>query len=264
MRWLGKSPASDFIRSCLIASEAGIPYKLQSSIYDPFVHIPRKNLPQNSTDIEMTIPKAAAFHGFCFLLHTIFSYGNPMPTQAEQQLEPRIIMATPAPRLERRDRLHKRGYVDVCASGQTTDCPLIGVDQVTEVNSGKYVPVCDDNGSCRWIGYADPTSDLGGAETYSIVTSSEVEYVVPVVVGSPPEVVPPPPPAVPEILEPPMECKVPLSFDINNALSMFSTASTLISWLGQIGDFDFAAASATSDPSAGGVGDESCTSTETE
>lgn len=155
--------------------------------------------------------------------------------------------------------MQKRGYVPICPSGQVTGCPSIGINEITSVDGGQYIPECDSNGSCHWIGYATPTISISGSTTYELVTSTGEVYVVPVpiipIVG---EIIPPPPPLPPADLpeaeegepvedpDPDLDStSLPLSFDPAPFSSAFQVVSTLIDWWGQFGDFDFSAESST-------------------
>lgn len=209
---------------------------------------------------------------------------NPMAARVEHQLRPRDFMPTPAPQLGKR-ALQKRDYVPVCPSGQTTNCPSIGINEITSQDGGHYIPECDSNGSCQWIGYATPTDPISGSSTYELVTSTGEVYAVPVpiipIVG---EILPPPPPPPPADLppveeeeeptedpDPEVDCtSLPLSFDPAPFSSAFQVASTLIDWWGQFGDFDFSAESSTvsaqgpsSTQSPTSTQDPSCVSYET-
>lgn len=180
-----------------------------------------------------------------------------MATPLVHQLRPRELIPTPAPRLGKRT-LQKRGYVPICPSGQTTGCPSIGINEITSVPGGQYIPECDSNGSCHWIGYATPTDPISGSSTYELVTSTGEVYVVPVPIVPIVGAVPPPPPVPPpadlppaeegepvEDPDPEVDCtSLPMSFDAAPFSSAFAVASTLIDWWGQFGDFDFSAESA--------------------
>lgn len=182
---------------------------------------------------------------------------NPMATHLVHQLRPRDIMPTPAPQPGKR-ALRKRDYVPVCPSGQVTGCPSIGINEITSVPDGQYIPECDSNGSCHWIGYATPTISISGSTTYELVTSTGDVYVVPVPIIPIVGLIPPPPPPPPPVDLPPAEegepvedpdpavdcTSLPLSFDAAPFTSAFQVASTLIDWWGQFGDFDFSAESA--------------------
>ena len=180
-----------------------------------------------------------------------------MATHVVHQLRPRDFMPTPAPQLSKRV-LQKRDYVPVCPSGQVTGCPSIGINEIASVDGGQYIPECDSNDSCHWIGYATPTDPISGSTTYELITSTGEVYAVPIpiipIVGE----IPPPPPLPPGDLppaeegepvedpDPEVDCtSLPLSFNAAPFSSAFQVASTLIDWWGQFGDFDFSAESAT-------------------
>lgn len=88
-------------------------------------------------------------------------------------------------------------WVEVCPTpGATTGCDYIAIhDVVAEPNGGHYIPACDSNNDCQYIGYVEPNSTIVGSTSYQLHTSKGKSYIVPVPIVLPPgEPVPLPPP----------------------------------------------------------------------
>ena len=97
--------------------------------------------------------------------------------------------------VERGFPLFKRKYIEACPTpGVSSGCQLIGIDEVLGTQGGHYVPTCDDEGNCHYIGYADPTYEIDGPTSAEVTTSSGDVYAFPVPLFPPIEEPPPPPP----------------------------------------------------------------------
>ena len=102
--------------------------------------------------------------------------------------------------------LARRDWVEVCPTiGNTSGCKVIAVDQIlSEPNGGHYVPECDANGSCHYIGYAEPTGyTITGATSYEVTSAADGDiFIVPLPIPLPtPELLPVPIP----LPEPPVD-----------------------------------------------------------
>ena len=108
----------------------------------------------------------------------------------------------------------RANWVEVCPTpGNTSDCKVIAVDQIlSEPNGGHYVPECDANGSCHYIGYAEPTGyTITGTTSYELTSAAGGDiFIVPLPVPLPPPellpipIPPPEPPAdIPDAPEDP-------------------------------------------------------------
>ena len=129
--------------------------------------------------------------------------------------------------------LAKRGnWVEVCPTpGTTSGCKVIAVDQIlSEPNGGHYVPECDANGSCHYIGYAEPTGyTITGATSYELTSAAGGDiFIVPLPIPLPPPellpipIAPPEPPAdIPDASEDPN-----LSLDFSQPPATTTTTTT--------------------------------------
>ena len=111
-------------------------------------------------------------------------------------------------------------WVEVCPTpGNTSGCKVIAVDQIlSDPNGGHYVPECDANGSCHYIGYADPTGyTITGQTSYELTSAAGGDiFIVPLPIPLPPPEllpVPIPPPEVPaDIPDAPEDPNLSLDF----------------------------------------------------
>ena len=110
------------------------------------------------------------------------------------------VASTPAPAPAKTTSpiLHKRAdWVPVCPSGQSTNCPVIGVADITSDPAGHYIPVCVGT-SCNWLGYEEPTASFSSGTTYEIVSTDTANpFIIPIPIPLPGEPLPPPPPGPP-------------------------------------------------------------------
>ena len=63
-------------------------------------------------------------------------------------------------------------WIEVCPTpGATTGCDHIAIhDVIAEPNGGHYIPACDSNNDCQYIGYVEPTSAIVGSTSYQLHT----------------------------------------------------------------------------------------------
>ena len=108
----------------------------------------------------------------------------------------------------------RANWVEVCPTpGNTSGCKVIAVDQIlSEPNGGHYVPECDANGSCHYIGYAEPSGyTITGTTSYELTSAAGGDiFIVPLPIPLPPPellpipIPPPEPPAdIPDASEDP-------------------------------------------------------------
>lgn len=100
-----------------------------------------------------------------FLLHAIAFKVSPITLSGQ---------ALPSPKITDPARLQKRAeWIPVCPEGMTTNCPVIGIDEVlSEPGGGHYIPECNSVGSSQYIGYDVPTSPFTGSTSYEMVSAS--------------------------------------------------------------------------------------------
>ena len=124
--------------------------------------------------------------------------------------------------------LRKRAdrWIEVCPyTGATSGCDVIGVHQIFPTGGGEFVPVCDQEGYCSYLPYAQATGPISSL-SYQITTASSGEdYVIAVPVPLPlGEVLPPVPVGDPEGLpEAPEDDDPPWS--LTNTLTTSSAPS---------------------------------------
>ncbi len=139
------------------------------------------------------------------------------------------------PETTEKANLAKRGnWVEVCPTpGNTLGCKVIAVDQLlSEPNGGHYVPECDANGSCHYIGYAEPTGyTITGATSYELTSAAGGDiFIVPLPIPLPPPEllpvpIPPPEPPV-DIPDAPEDPNLSLDFSLPPATATPAPATT--------------------------------------
>ena len=111
------------------------------------------------------------------------------------------ITAKPVPKAKLMNR-DVGDWIEVCPTpGATAGCDHIAIhDVISEPNGGHYIPACNSNNDCQYIGYVEPTDTIVGSTSYQLHTSEGESYIVPVPIVLPPgEPVPgPPPPLEPD------------------------------------------------------------------
>lgn len=158
----------------------------------------------------MTVPAIKAYPN----IHQRSIPSPVLPTTSSSLPE----ITPPADLRKRADR-----WIEVCPyTGATSGCDVIGVHQIFPTGGGEFIPVCDQEGYCSYLPYAQatgPTSSL----SYQITTASSGEdYVIAVPIPLPlGEVLPPVPVGDPEGLpEAPEDDDPPWS--LTNTLKMNS------------------------------------------
>ena len=139
-----------------------------------------------------------------------------------------LTLTTPAYRhITQRATLEKKKWVEACPTpGNPSGCQVIGIDEVlTEPSGGKFVPECNERGSCHWIGYADPTDAITGSTSYEITSANTEIYAFPVPIPLPPGGEPVPPPPLPEEPFPTQDVPTDASLSADFSSSPTSTAA---------------------------------------